>query len=73
MNFVTIEMQKLSDGNIATLTFAFATQPEAESKFYSIMAVAALSDVPIHSALVVDAHGGIVRSGSYTHELSGGE
>ena len=70
MNFVTMEIQKGTDGNIATLVFAYATQPEAEAKFYSILSVAALSDVPIHSAVVVDAHGGIVRSGSYTHELS---
>lgn len=55
--FVVIELQKNADGVVSNLVTCHATQIEAESKYYSILASAALSTIPLHSAIVVSEEG----------------
>ena len=49
-NYIVVELQKGQNGKIATITTAYETLNEAESKFFAIMSAAAISDVPQHGA-----------------------
>lgn len=66
--YVVIELQKTGD-QVASLTYNYATRNEADSKFYTIMAAAALSNVPVHSAMVLDQRCVIYQSGIYEHDV----
>ena len=70
--FITIELQTLADGQVALLSWTFESIPEAESKYYTLLSVAALSSVPIHTVMIVDQFGTCLASKSYTHEQEAG-
>lgn len=64
--FAVIELQK-SD-TLAVLADTYATRAEADNKFHLILAAAAISSVPIHSAVILSEDGLILANGTYTHE-----
>lgn len=64
--YIVIELQKTGD-QIAHIVTEHEARNEAESKFYSIMAAAAVSSVPIHAASIIDEHGMCIKDGFYEH------
>ncbi len=67
MKYIVIELQKNAEGEVANLITAHNTLAEAESKFYSILASAAINDVPVHSAIIVSEEGFPVKHQCYKH------
>ncbi len=67
--FVVIEIQ--TDTQTATLVNAYENRNDAENKYHNILAVASVSSVPIHTAVMVTDTGRFVKSESYDHR--GGE
>ena len=67
MKYIVIELQKNAEGQVANLITAHNTLAEAESKFYSILASAAINDVPTHSAIIVSEEGVPVKHNCYKH------
>jgi len=65
--FITIELQSFADGSVALQKWTYDTIPEAEAKYYTLLSVAALSNVPIHTAMIIDPFGTCLASKSYTH------
>lgn len=65
--FVVIELQKNADGKVANLVTAHDTQAEAESKYHSILAAAAISNLPCHSAIIVSEEGFPIMHQCYKH------
>ena len=66
MVFIVIEMQ--SDGETAsTLVNSYTNRNEAESKFHQILGSAAISSVPIHSAVMLANNGRLLKSDGYSH------
>jgi hypothetical protein len=63
--FIVIELQKDTDGMVSNLVTSHETLAEAESKYYSILANAAISVVPTHSAIIVSEEGFPVRHECY--------
>lgn len=61
-------MQKGQNGKISTIVNAYETLNEAESKFFTIMSAAAISNVPQHGAFILHADGNVSRNEIYTHE-----
>lgn len=51
------------------LPFAFDNLPDAEAKYHSILSVAAKSDVPKHSAVLMAENGVTLKRESYFHEV----
>lgn len=51
------------------LPFAFDNLPDAEAKYHSILSVAAKSDVPKHSAVLMAENGITMKRESYFHEV----
>lgn len=51
------------------LPFAFDNLADAEAKYHSILSVAAKSDVPKHSAVLMAENGITMKQESYFHEV----
>ena len=63
--FIVIELQTYNDGTVGHIVTNYEERNVAESKFYQIMSAAAISDVPVHSALIVDEAGMIQKQDWY--------
>lgn len=67
MKFVVVEIQTNTDGVVGTLVYSYDTQFEAESKYHSILAAAAISTLPKHAAIMFDNDGFPMFHHSYVH------
>ena len=67
MKYIVIEMQKDAEGMVSNLVTSYDTLAEAESHYYSILASATISMVPIHSAIIVSEEGFPVKYQCYKH------
>lgn len=65
--FIVIEIQTNADGTVGTIVNSYASQPQAESKYHTILAAAALSAVPVHAAVILTNDGRMVSFQSYDH------
>lgn len=68
MAFITIELQKNKDGVVSNIVKSFETQPQAESDYHAILAAAAVSEIPCHSAVLVSEEGFPLMHQCYKHE-----
>lgn len=68
--YIVIELQTNADGTVANLVYQFSSRDEAESKFHSILAAAAISALPVHAAVMLTNAGVMIKSEYYRH---GGE
>lgn len=71
MKYIVIELQKLVDGTVANLVYAYDTKKEAESKYYAILSAAAVSNIPIHSAIILQEDAMPVAYKSFVHNVQG--
>ena len=67
--YIVIELQKNTEGQVANIVTSHDTLAEAESKYFSVLASAAISTVPVHSAIIVSEDGEPVRHMSYNHVI----
>ncbi len=65
--FIVIELQTNNDGTTGTIVTTYADKNEAESKYHSILAAAALSDVSAHAAVMLNERGMFEKSEYYLH------
>lgn len=65
--YIVIELQKNAEGGVSNLVTSHDTLNDAESKFYSILASAAINSVPVHSAIIVSEEGFPVKHQCYKH------
>ena len=65
--YIVIELQKNADGIVSNLVTSHNSLAEAESKYYSILASAAINEVPVHSAIIVSEEGFPVKHQCYKH------
>lgn len=66
MKYLVIEIQKFADGTIAVPPIAtYDDWYNAVSRYHAIMSAAAISDVPVHSCVVLNEVGQEVRMDSY--------
>ena len=70
MKYIVIELQKNKDGMVSNLVTTHNTLAEAESKYYSILASAAVNEVPVHSAIIVSEEGFPVKHNCYKHKVA---
>lgn len=65
--FAVIEIQK--DGATATpITTLFTDKDQAYSKYHQVLAAAAISQVPEHSAILVSEEGSYMMHDKFIHE-----
>ena len=65
--YIVIEMQTTGE-TVGTLTYQFSNLSQAEAKYHSILAVAATSGLYVHAAILMNNHGGIIKSEFYEAE-----
>lgn len=66
--YIVIELQKNAEGVVSNIVTSHETLAEAESKYYSVLATAAVSEIPVHSAIIVSEEGFPVRHECYKHQ-----
>lgn len=66
MNYIVIEMQTTS-GVTATIVNSYNNYPQAEQKYHTVLAAAAVSTVPLHSAAMLTERGNLVKYECYDH------
>lgn len=66
--FVVIELQVNGDGSVGTIVNKYEKEADAESKYHTILAAAAVSKVPKHSAIILNDEAMIHSSHCYVHE-----
>lgn len=65
--FIVVELQKNAEGVVSNIVTDHATLPEAESKYHSVLAAAAVSELPCHSAVLVSEEGFPLMHQCYKH------
>lgn len=64
--FLVMEIQKSS--SVSNLVYSYETRNEAENKYHTILASAAVSNVPRHSAILLTDEGEYVKHECFVHE-----
>lgn len=57
MKYLILELQTNADGTVGTIITQKDTLNEAQSTYYSILAAAALSALPVHAAVLMTNEG----------------
>ncbi len=65
--YIVIELQKNAEGVVSNIVTSHETLSNAESTYHSILASAAVSTLPVHSAIIVSEEGFPVRYECYKH------
>lgn len=71
--YIVIELQKTAPDVVANIVTAHTDLNDAYSKYHTVLAAAAISSVPIHSAVMITEKGGLICSDSFDHETGGGD
>ena len=66
--YAALEIKQKKDGTMTVDKYVKETRDEAEKAFHSILAVAATSEHPIHSAMIINAEGQTLKHECYKHE-----
>lgn len=69
--YFIMEIQGMPDGRFAHLVTAAATRLEAEAEYHRILAAAAVSSLPLHSAVIVAGDGTPLMHQCYVHSGEG--
>lgn len=64
---IILEIQHSNDGTNATLVNSYTDQSVAEQKYHTVLAAAAVSNVDVHSAVMLDDMGNRIKGESYYH------
>ena len=74
--FIVIELQTINESQVANNVWSYSDEQGnvAESKYHDVLRAAAVSAIPIHSAVIVDEHGRTVKGPeSYKHGVVNNE
>lgn len=65
MKYVLIELQTLEGGQVANIVTSYDALPQAESAYYSVLAAAAISTIPVHAAVLMTSTGKLLEAHRY--------
>ena len=65
--YIVLELQTNADGGVGTLVTAFDDWNQAESKYHTVLASAAISSLPCHAAVLLTHDGCMLSNKSYEH------
>ena len=71
--YLVIELQKTSPDTVANIVTAHSNLNDAYAKYHTVLAAAAVSSVPSHSAVMITDKGGLICADSFDHETGGGD
>lgn len=65
--YIVMEIQTNANGTVGTLVTSYDNRDQAESKYHTILAAAAISPLPCHAAVLLTEQGLILTNGYYEH------
>lgn len=65
--YIVIELQTNSEGVVGNLVYSYDERNAAESKYHTILAAAAVSQLPVHAAVLLTSDGGYIAAQKYEH------
>ena len=65
--YIVVEIQTSANGAVATIVNDYADQKQAEARFHTILAAAAVSNLAKHSAIMFSEEGFPLRHECYSH------
>lgn len=68
-NYLVVELQTYADGSGGALKEQFNDKSLAEQNFHQVLAAAAVSQCPVHAAVLLDFSGNLIKREKYTHEI----
>lgn len=68
MKYFVEEIQTYTDGPAAQLPFGPLDEAEAEQKYHTCLAAAAVSGLPCHAVTMLDAEGRLIKREKYSHK-----
>lgn len=68
MKYIVAEVQHMQNDSVSTLAYAFDDIRSANAKFHSVLAAAALSGLPVHSAVMFTENGVFIKGEDFTTE-----
>ena len=71
-SYIVIELQTSDSGGVGNVVTTFDNQPQAYSKYYTVLAAAAVSAIPKHAAVLMTSEGYLMESRCFEH-AEGGE
>ena len=67
LKYLVIELQTGSDGVVGNIVTSYDALDAAQSHFYSVLAVAVVSTVPIHAAVLMNSYGQVIDTRCFEH------
>lgn len=68
MSYIVIELQTNASGAVGNFVWAYDNENAAFSKYHSVLAAAAVSELPCHACVILRNDGLQIAAQSYTHE-----
>lgn len=65
--YIVIEIQTSAEGSVGNFVWAFSELSQAEAKYHSILAAAAVSQIYVHAAVLLSNDGRSLAAQSYNH------
>lgn len=65
--YIVMESQTNSEGVVSTIVNQYENLNAADNKYYTILAAAAISNLPLHSAFILTDAGQLVKSYGYSN------
>lgn len=66
--YIVLEIQKDFEEQISVLANQFETSLQAENKYHTVLAYAAISKLASHAAILMDEYGNLIKKEFYVHE-----
>lgn len=70
MNYLVIELQT-NAGKTANIVTQYSTLAQAEQKFYQVCSSAVVSTVEVHSVIIIDETGFVMKNECFKHLSEG--
>ena len=67
MTYIVIELQTAANGAVGNFIFTYTDRNQAESKYHLILTSAAVSQVPVHTAVLMTNEGQLLERKVYHH------
>ena len=64
--FIVLEVQCVND-TVNVLSNTYNVRETAEQKYHSVLSYAAVSDIEVHSAILLTHTGDVIKKETYTH------
>lgn len=65
--YIVLELQTNADGTVGTLVNNYTSRNDAEARYHTILAAAAVSSVPVHAAAMMSEEGFPLMNQAYRH------